>query len=242
MRTDAGCHHRGAQRLRDLLLFLTFAVARASSPADPLPQFGKRETGNGKRLTAFRSAFRIPSSAFLILFFVSSLVAQSPWRAGQYHGLVPGKSSRAAVLKALGPPTETRTPSLAAFAAPACCEELLYRARADNGGDLSIAIRKGGEVVYIIDQFKTAMPRSTAYRKYGKDWHSRTYAFAKCAEHAGVVPLYREPGGPIELVEYPGRGILFWPADDAYDFFGVIYLAHAPGLTKPPACVKTTKH
>ena len=185
-----------------------------------------------------KSSLRRAKISLFILMFSLSLSAQTVWRPGTYHDITPGKSRKAAVLKALGRPSETRKPSLTAFAAETCCEELVYKGKAENGGDLSIALQKGGPVVYVIDQFKTAMPHSTAYKKYGKDWHSHTYSTAKCAGRAGIAPLYRDPRGPLELVEYPDKGTLFWPSDDAYDFFGAVYLAHAPGALKPPACVK----
>jgi hypothetical protein len=174
----------------------------------------------------------------LALIFTTSLSAQT-WHASEFHGITAGKSNKAAVLKAFGDPAEVRKPSLAAFANDTCCEELLYHGRGDNGGELSIAIRKNGAVVYILDQFKSAMPRSTAYRKYGKDWHDHAYSSAKCAERAGIAPLYRDPAGPIELVEYPNKGMLFWPSNNGYDFFGSVFTASAPGLLKPPACVKS---
>jgi hypothetical protein len=164
--------------------------------------------------------------------------AQEKWKATEYHGLTVGRSNKAAVTKTFGDPSESRKPSLSAFANEACCEELVFLGKGDNGGDISIAVRKNGPVVYILDQFKSAMPRSTAYRKYGKDWHDRAYSTAKCAERAGIAPLYRDTNGSIELVEYPDKGMLFWPSNDGYDFFGVVYLASAPGLAKPPACVK----
>jgi hypothetical protein len=116
----------------------------------------------------------------LVLVFTTSLSAQT-WRASEFHGITAGKSNKAEVLKAFGDPAEVRKPSLAAFANETCCEELLYHGRGDNGGELSIAVRKNGAVVYILDQFKSAMPRSTAYRKYGKDWHDHAYSSAKCA-------------------------------------------------------------
>jgi hypothetical protein len=178
-------------------------------------------------------------SFLLLLLFSTALSAQAPWHASDFHGITAGKSNKAAVIKAFGDPAEVRKPSLAAFANEACCEELLYHGKGDNGGELSIAVRKNGAVVYILDQFKSAMPRSTAYRKYGKDWHDHAYSSAKCAERAGIAPLYRDAGGPIELVEYPDKGMLFWPSDNGYDFFGSVYTASAPGLLKPPACVKS---
>jgi hypothetical protein len=177
----------------------------------------------------------------LVLLFVTSTTAAQTWKASDFHGVKPGKSTKADVTKAFGDPAEVRKPSLAAFANDACCEELLYHGKGDNGGELSIAIRKNGAVVYILDQFKSAMPRSTAYRKYGKDWHDHAYSSAKCAERAGIAPLYRDPAGPIELVEYPDKGMLFWPSNNGYDFFGSVYTASAPGLLKPPPCV-TSKH
>jgi hypothetical protein len=171
----------------------------------------------------------------------AAALGQEKWKASEYHGLTVGKSNKAAVTKTFGDPSETRKPSLSAFANEACCEELVFRGRGDNGGDISIALRKNGAIVYILDQFKSAMPRSTAYRKYGKDWHDRDYSAAKCAERAGIAPLYRDANGSIELVEYPDKGMLFYPSSDGYDFFGVVYLASAPGLAKPPACIKTSK-
>ena len=169
----------------------------------------------------------------------AAVATQSPWHATAFHGITAGKSNRAAVVQAFGEPADVRKPSLTAFANEACCEELLYHGKGDNQGELSIAVRKNGTVVYILDQFKSAMPRSTDYRKYGKDWHSRSYSSAKCAERAGIAPLYRDAAGPIELVEYPDRGMLFYPSDNGYDFFGTVYLGSTPGLLKAPACVKS---
>jgi hypothetical protein len=195
--------------------------------------------GGGVNLQAHDYIRKIRWALALVLFTASVLSAQSPWHASEFHGITAGKSNKAAVIKTFGDPAEVRKPSLAAFANDACCEELLYHGKGDNGGELSIAIRKNGTVVYILDQFKSAKPRSTAYRKYGKDWHDHAYSSAKCAERAGIAPLYRDQGGPIELVEYPDKGMLFWPSDNGYDFFGSVYTASAPGLLKPPACVKT---
>ncbi len=177
--------------------------------------------------------------ALALVLLTATAFAQSVWHATDFHGITAGKSNKAAVIQSFGNPSETRKPSLAAFANESCCEELVFYGRGDNGGELSIAIRRNGTVVYILDQFKSAMPRSTAYRKYGKDWHDRSYSSAKCAERAGLAPLYRDPAGSIELVEYPDKGMLFWPSSDGYDFFGVVYTASAPGLLKPPACVKS---
>jgi hypothetical protein len=193
-------------------------------------------SGGGVGLQARDYSFKI-GWALALVFLTATAFAQS-WKPTDFHGIAAGKSHKPDVIKAFGEPSETRSPSLAAFANDSCCEELVFHNKGDNGGELSIAIRKNGTVVYILDQFKSAMPRSTAYRKYGKDWHDRTYSSAKCAEHAGVAPLYRDPAGSIELVEYPDKGMLFWPSSNGYDFFGVLYLASAPGLLKPPACVK----
>ena len=175
-----------------------------------------------------------------ILLLATTLSAQTKWHAADFHGLTAGKSNKNAVVKVFGDPSEVRKPWLSAFANEACCEEIVYHGKGDNGGDLAVALRKNGTILYILDQFKSAMPRSTAYRKYGKDWHDRTYSSAKCAERAGIAPLYRDPGGPINLIEYPDKGMLFYPSNDGYDFFGVVYLASAPGLLKPPTCVKAS--
>ncbi len=168
-------------------------------------------------------------------------VAPDTWKAPTYHRITIGKSHKPEVVKALGKPSSTRKPSLSAFAGESCCEELVYKGKGDNGGDLSIAMGKNGPVIYIIDAFARAMPRSTAYRKFGSDWHPRTYSIAHCAESGGVSPIYRDKGGPIELAEYPSKGLILWPSEDSYDYFGAVYVARAPGMPKPPACVANEK-
>ena len=62
--------------------------------------------------------------------------AQQAWKASEYHGLLAGKSNKAAVTKAFGEPSETRKPSLFAFANEACCEELVFHGKGENCGDL----------------------------------------------------------------------------------------------------------
>lgn len=163
------------------------------------------------------------------------------WTAAAYHGITPGKSLKADVVKALGKPNSTRKPTLKAFAGDSCCQELLYKNKGDNGGDLAIAIGHSGPVLYIVDAYKRATPRSTAYHQYGADWHAHSYSTAKCAESGGLEPIYLDKRGPLELVEYPSKGILLWPSDDSYDFFGAVYIARAPGLPKAPACVANEK-
>ncbi len=184
--------------------------------------------------------------AVVVLLFASTLAAQTKsasagWKTPTFHGITPGKSRKADVIKAFGQPNETRKPSLSAFAGDSCCEELVYKGKGDTAGDLMIAVRRAGPVVYIVDSFQRAMTRTTAHKTFGPDWHDRTYSTAKCAASGGGTPLYRDRDGNLELAEYPSKGLLLWPSDDALDYFGVVYLAKEPGLPKPPACVAKQK-
>ncbi len=174
----------------------------------------------------------------------SKTAAKKPatWTTPSYHSIIVGKSKKADVIKAFGKPDETRKPSLSAFAGESCCEELVYRGKSDNGGELAIALARSGSVVYVIDTFKQAMPRGTAYKKFGSDYHSRTYSIATCAASGGLAPIYNDTRGDLELAEYPTKGIVLWPSDDHYDYFGAVYLAHKPGLTRIPACAAHPKH
>src|SRR4051794_27519554 len=91
-----------------------------------LPGVERFPPGVGVGLQAHDSPRRILRALATVLMLLCSVSAQTAWRPGAYHDIIPGKTRKAAIIKAFGPPSETRKPSLTALAGQACCEELVY--------------------------------------------------------------------------------------------------------------------
>jgi len=165
-----------------------------------------------------------------ILLLTTSLFAAPPsWTAASFRGLVVGRVHREDVVRTLGAPDAgTRNPG---------GEELIYKARGDHKGDLSVRLNSAGIVVEIQEAFPVAIPRSQIYKELGKDALTAHFSNAKCAGDA----LYRDPNGAIELTLYPTRGIALWPDQHGYDFAAILYTAQRPGLTRAPACVNSAR-
>jgi len=161
-----------------------------------------------------------------ILLLAASLYAAPPsWTPANFHGITLGHAHREDVVRTLGNPDST---SRNAYG-----EELLYKSRGDHKGDLTVQIDGAGIATEIQESFQVAIARTRIYKEFGNDAQAAQYSWAKCAANS----LYRDPRGPLELTLYPSRGMAIWPDQAGYDFAAIHYLAHPPGLTRPPACI-----
>ncbi len=160
------------------------------------------------------------------LFAVPIVLAAPPrWTPARFRGLVLGSARRDEAIRLLGPPdADTRTRS---------GEELIYKARGDHKGDLTVRLDRSGVVFEIQESFLIAIPRSRIYKELGQDALTAHFSLARCAANT----LYRDPAGAIELTLYPARGIVLWPDQFGYDFAAILYVAHQPGASHAPACV-----
>jgi hypothetical protein len=164
-------------------------------------------------------------SVTLLLFLCVSVFAATPrWTPASFHGLTVGQAHREDALRALGSPdADQRTRD---------GEELIYKARGDHKGDLSVRLDRSGMVSEIQESFPVAIPRTQIYKELGSDALTARFSWARCAANA----LYRDPHGALELTFYPTRGIVLWPDQVGYDFAAMLYVAREPGLSRPPAC------
>jgi hypothetical protein len=163
--------------------------------------------------------------AFILLLCTSLFCAPPHWTPANYHGLVLGRAHREDALRTLGSTSaDTRT---------ADGEELLYKARGEHKGDLTIRLDRSGVIFEVQESFPVAIPRTILYKEFGSDALTAHFSRAKCAANA----LYRDPGGAIELAIYPSRGIVLWPDQFGYDFAAVLYVARQPGVERTPPCV-----
>lgn len=163
--------------------------------------------------------------AIIVLLTTSLFSALPPWTPANFRGLILGTSHRADAVRVLGAPdSATRT---------ANGEELIYRARGEHKGDLTLRLDRAAVITGIEESLPVAIPRTRIYKEFGNSPLTEHFSMAKCAANA----LYRDPHGNIELTLYPARGIALWPDEYGYDFAAIHYLARQPGLAHAPACV-----
>lgn len=117
-------------------------------------------------------------------------------------------------------------------------ETYTYPGKGDFSSTLIIEVdRATGVVETITEQFSPNVTRTQAHKKYGNDYREVQYSIADCP-HEGVNPLaYRDPKGPVELIEYRQSGLILWPNREGFDIAAAVYLAKPlPG--KRPVCAK----
>ena len=166
--------------------------------------------------------------AVILLFSAGLFSGTLPWTPANFRGIVLGTSHRIDAVRILGAPdAATRTAS---------GEEIVYRARGEHKGDLTLRVDRSGVITDIEEAFPVAIPRTRIYKEFGNSPLTEHFSMAKCEGGA----LYRDPRGNIELTLYPARGIALWPDEYGYDFAAMHYLARQSGLAHAPACV--TKH
>ena len=122
------------------------------------------------------------------------------WLPAVYRTLVVGKSSRAAVLKVLGPPKELGkddelgTPYFG------------YVVSDPFPGTLDLYLQKG-RLISIVFYPAAKLSLKSAASKFGRDFVTTRYSFDDCLGSGGAGPTYEDPEGTIEIAEYRKKGI-----------------------------------
>lgn len=157
----------------------------------------------------------------------------SKWSPGEFRGLTAGKSTKADMVRVLGNPDgepgRASDPTMLLYK---------YEGKGDLQGRIEVAVRKTDNVIVnISENLPVALPRTPAYKRFGHDYRSVSYSRADCAAKQGIAPLYRDPRGPIEMIEYPERGVALALDQYGYDIASILYLSKPPGAERAPACV-----
>jgi hypothetical protein len=149
---------------------------------------------------------RISAVAFLSFIFANLAggTDQRPptqsWRPAVYRGLVLGKSSVADVRRVLGEPEQvvrgetSRGPIM------------VYSAADPIPGRLEV-ITEGGKLKMLILHSKVSLTQKEVIRLFGADFQTTRYSFDECLNLGGNSPVYEDPDGKIEQMEYRQRGI-----------------------------------
>lgn len=122
------------------------------------------------------------------------------WVPAVYHGLIVGKSNRADVLRVLGKPTS------AGKGGEVGIPYISYDVSDPTPGTLTVYIRRG--IIHEMDlKPKAPTTKKDIIRVFGSDYRMVRYSVDDCLNEGGVAPVYEDPDGPIEQMEYRPQGI-----------------------------------
>jgi hypothetical protein len=123
------------------------------------------------------------------------------WVPAVYHGLVMGKSTRAAVLRVLGKPTWVGRESDTGI------PMMNFTVADPLPGNLSVFFERG-----ILDGM-TLYPKGTVtkediVRVFGSDYVIGRYERDECFDDSGAASIYESPTGSVKYMEYRKRGLV----------------------------------
>lgn len=173
------------------------------------------------------------AAAFLVGVLVAScgLAAQQrgTWRSGDFRGLTAGKSTRKDIVRVLGAGTPKTTTHLEIYS---------FGGKGDFGANIIVEVnRTTGVVETITERFAPNITRTQARKRYGEHYDEVQYSVAECPHEGVNATAYRDPKGPIGLIEYPQQGLVLWPNEEGFDIAAALYLAK-PLPAKKPVCAK----
>lgn len=149
-----------------------------------------------RRLHAFRCVVLGSLLAQAILHGQPSRV----WKAATYKGLVVGTSSRSDVIRTLG------KPRYVGYEEDTGEPVMTYEVTSPEPGDLMVYVRHGILRGLTLNP-SSALTRAEIIRKFGPDYLDGHYSVDECLSEGGTAPLYENPDGPFEQIEYRSRGI-----------------------------------
>ncbi len=167
----------------------------------------------------------------VVLLVSTGLAAQqrNAWTPGEWQGIVAGKSTRKDVVRVLGANTAKATPHLETYS---------YPGKGDFGASVIVEVNRGtGVVKTITERFSPNITRTQARKKFGERYNEVQYSIADCPHEGINALLYRDPKGPIGLIEYPQQGLVLWPNGQGFDIAAALYLAKPLPVNKP-ICAK----
>jgi hypothetical protein len=154
---------------------------------------------------------------------------RSAWRPGEFQELVTGRSTRKDVIHVLGATTPKTSTHLETYS---------YPGKGAFGATVIVEVNRArGVVETITERFSPNITRTQARKKYGERYNEVQYSIADCPHEGVNAPVYRDPKGPIGLIEYPQQGLVLWPNEQGFDIAAALYLAK-PLLGKKPVCAK----
>jgi hypothetical protein len=151
------------------------------------------------------------------------------WRPAVYHGLIIGTSKRREVITKLGEPNyvgkeeDTGAPYLS------------YSVSDPFEGTLAAYIDHGTLSMLILT-LRHPMPIKAAVETLGPTGLLRTnYSLDNCVGGAGAGPIYENPRGDIEYVEYRSRGLALAVYEDKVESVSFVAKPLGSATSKCPA-------
>jgi len=163
----------------------------------------------------------------------SAQSSKRKWAPAVYRGLVVGKSSKADALKVLGKPdwigkeSETLTPMMNFTVSEPVAGTLSVLFDRDVVSEMSLSP-------------KEHYTKSSIVKVFGPDYVIVHYSADDCLAEGGTAPMYENPNGDIESLEYRPRGIAIGLRYDDVEEISFVKGPLAPMHSKCPKTKKTT--
>jgi hypothetical protein len=145
---------------------------------------------------------------------------QVKWHPAKYRGLQIGKASKRALIARLGKPLRTENLET---------EQILhYEVMEPLPADAEFRIASKKQRIESVFFYPKNMHRKDIAKVFGDDYVEKKYSFDDCLGSGGDAPIYEDPDGSLEYVEYPAKGIAInvGYADRVYD---IGLLSRPPG-------------
>jgi hypothetical protein len=174
-------------------------------------------------------AMMMPLAAF------SQTTASVLWKPANYRGLIMGKSTPADVLRVLGKPKWTGKEEDTGVPI------IVYDEVDPVPGSLTVYIHKGTLSSLALSPTKL-LSKDDIIRMFGRNFRLIHYSTDDCLDEGGAAPLYEDPKGLFEHMEYRTRGVivdLAYNDDDKVEAISYIYKSLIPTHS---ICAARSKH
>jgi hypothetical protein len=148
-----------------------------------------------------------------------SAVQQS--KLSDYKGIVPGRSLERDVTRILGQPDRVdRYDSHQA-------KEFVYLGKDNYIEEIRVGLRENVvNDIYILTKNLT-IPE--AIKRFGSDFRTVRYSFDDCLSDGDSAPLFEDPSGTLEFIEYRSRGLYLLIAEAPRRVKDIRYTREPPG-------------
>jgi hypothetical protein len=158
------------------------------------------------------------------------------WRAATFQGVRVGTSREAEMLRRLGTPRHRTRVHWSDSV-------VVWSYEFPQGGELPgrvvVDVDTATRVVLSVALHPDRLSVSAAIRHFGPGFQRTRYGRDECLGDAESTPLYEDPDGPVEYVEYRTRGIAI-PVEAGDTVREIYYRDGTPlGAAAPAACARS---
>lgn len=149
------------------------------------------------------------------------------WQVATFHGLVMGKAKVDDLRKVFGEPLE-----IVDLTSVGNKDDILYYydSKEEIIGKIVVWIKKKTKTIASVELRPDSMSRNEISQYFGEGYIITRYSFSDCSGATfDSAPLYEDPNGVVESIEYRDKGIAIAIFDDNNMIQHILYLSEPYG-------------